>query len=176
MAETSIMQLKITLRHVTPPTWRRILVPTSIRYDQLHAIIQMLFGWTNSHLHDFVPTQRSANQPYVAYGMVSPDLDSPEVTLDETKHFPYLELEKGNLNYIYDFGDDWEHKIELEKMITMREFVKAGHLQIPVVLAGRGANRMEDMGSDETAVGERFNRQDLNLELAEFSDGWGEIY
>ncbi|MTV81497.1 plasmid pRiA4b ORF-3 family protein [Secundilactobacillus folii] len=173
MAETGIMQLKITLQHVKPSTWRRVLVPTSIRYDQLHAVIQMLFGWTNSHLHSFAPTQLPAGQPYFEYGLVDPELDSSESTLDETEHFPYLDLEKGNLNYTYDFGEDWSHKIVLEKMVTMQEFVEADHKQIPVVLAGRGPERMEDM-QDE--VGEAYNTNDLNDYLAELSDGWGEVY
>ncbi len=50
---SEVFQLKITLRDTTPPVWRRILVPGSMRLDHLHVAIQIAMGWTNSHLYQF---------------------------------------------------------------------------------------------------------------------------
>ncbi len=48
----TIYQLKITLKGIEPPIWRRIQIE-DCSLDQLHAHIQAAMGWTNSHLHQF---------------------------------------------------------------------------------------------------------------------------
>ena len=50
----SIYQIKVTLNDSRPPIWRRFLVPDSISLHQLHTILQIVMGWTNSHLHQFI--------------------------------------------------------------------------------------------------------------------------
>lgn len=168
MTESSMMQLRVTLENVKPDTWRRVVVPTSIRYDQLHAIIQVLFGWTNSHLHSFSPV----DDPTTEYGIVMPDLDVSDKMLDESENFAYPDLEKGNVTYIYDFGASWTHQIELEKMITMKAFLQAKHHQLPVVLAGKGPERIEATGDRGSA----FAPQKINGLFGEFAGSWDEAY
>ncbi len=48
-----IYQLKITLDGITPSVWRRFLVSSNIPLSKLHDTIQIVMGWTNSHLHMF---------------------------------------------------------------------------------------------------------------------------
>ena len=48
-----IYQLKITLAEIRPPIWRRIQVPGTILLCCLHDALQAVFGWTDSHLHNF---------------------------------------------------------------------------------------------------------------------------
>ena len=43
-------QLKITVKGAKPLIWRRILVPSDIRLDRLHMVIQVAMGWRNCHL------------------------------------------------------------------------------------------------------------------------------
>ena len=45
--------LKIQLLDFEPTIWRRFVVPASITLDRLHDIIQIVMGWTDSHLHEF---------------------------------------------------------------------------------------------------------------------------
>ena len=49
----TIYQLKITLRDIKPPIWRRVQGQSSITLSQLHLIIQASMGWYNCHLHQF---------------------------------------------------------------------------------------------------------------------------
>ena len=51
---SKIYQLKITLRDSKLPIWRRVLVNDSIKLYELHDIIQIAMGWTDSHLHQFI--------------------------------------------------------------------------------------------------------------------------
>jgi len=45
--------LKIRLLDIEPEIWRRFVVPASITLDRLHDVIQIVMGWTDSHLHEF---------------------------------------------------------------------------------------------------------------------------
>lgn len=52
-AKTQILQVKIQLREVRPPVWRRVLVPGEMSLAELHQVVQTAMGWTDSHLHEF---------------------------------------------------------------------------------------------------------------------------
>jgi hypothetical protein len=48
-----VHQFKITLQDISPLIWRRIRVPASYTFWDLHVAIQDAMGWTDSHLHEF---------------------------------------------------------------------------------------------------------------------------
>jgi len=48
-----IYQIRVTLNGSKPPIWRKLAVPSDIVLDELHEVIQIAMGWTNSHLHQF---------------------------------------------------------------------------------------------------------------------------
>ncbi len=137
----AVYQLKISLKHVTPPVWRRVLVSEDFTLPQLHGLIQVVMGWTNSHLHEFSVGPRGATKtfmPKVALDeMVVGDLaDESEVSLHKVMGRP-----KDKLAYIYDFGDYWQHDIVLEKVEKAET-----DTVVPVCLAGRRACPPEDCG------------------------------
>jgi len=41
------------LIHSRPPIWRRLQVESGVTLDRLHDTLQIVMGWTNSHLHGF---------------------------------------------------------------------------------------------------------------------------
>src|SRR5207244_13594960 len=49
-----IYQIKVTLLRTVPPVWRRLLVPSDITLSNLHDLLQLAMGWTDSHLHEFL--------------------------------------------------------------------------------------------------------------------------
>jgi hypothetical protein len=55
----NVYQFKITLKYIKPPIWRRILVPETYTFWDLHVAIQDAMGWTDSHLHKFAVTDAS---------------------------------------------------------------------------------------------------------------------
>lgn len=172
MAVSTVYQLRITLKGTKPPIWRRVAVPADITLGRLHEVIQIVMGWTDSHLHQFILQDQSTKE-------TRKELDREfrkamrENTWDETlmsrrrgKHYfvpkrtPYgdpSELEgadedavtlaevcpkvKSKLTYEYDFGDSWEHTIEVQKIVEAEEGV-----EYPVCLAGAGACPPEDCG------------------------------
>ena len=50
---SKILKLRITILDIKPKIWRELLVENTITFEELHKIIQISFGWTNSHLYGF---------------------------------------------------------------------------------------------------------------------------
>ena len=143
----NVLHLKIALRYIKPPIWRRVEVPDTLTFWDFHFVLQILFDWENSHLFEFrqgrgTPSDFLTGSPPELPGdedhMPEWQLDPSEVTLDKILRHP-----KDKLTYVYDFGDYWEHEIVVEKIIPLAE----GHL-LPAVrcLAGKRAAPIEDMG------------------------------
>jgi len=130
----SVYQLKITLKDVRPPIWRRLLIASSDNLEDLHIALQIVMGWTNTHLHEFV-------QGRSRYGM--PDEEFPSDIKDEIDYRlgQILKQEQDKLDYLYDFGDGWEHAVVLEKILPF----EPGTV-LPACLAGSRACPPEDVG------------------------------
>ena len=108
----SLYQIKVTLVGAKPPIWRRLLVHGNIKLDTFHDVIQYSMGWMNGHLHQF-------EKDGVLYGVPDGEFDFGFDLEDENKYrlSDLLKSEKDWLSYEYDFGDDWRHKIILEKIL-----------------------------------------------------------
>lgn len=106
----SVYQLKITLREIEPPIWRRILIPATMSLGELHYILQAVMGWTNDHLHQFRVADVDYSDPEFDLENAG---DEFAVTLSEVAPRP-----KARFTYIYDFGDDWEHEVFVEKILA----------------------------------------------------------
>ena len=109
----SVHQLKTTLLGIKPPIWRQIQVPSTILLCCLHDALQAVIGWTDSHLHQFEKDGKywGVPEPY-------DELDDIEI-IDESR-VPVgrvLKTEGDSLLYVYDFGDNWQHKVVLEKIL-----------------------------------------------------------
>jgi Plasmid pRiA4b ORF-3-like protein len=107
LAGKTIVRLKITLRGIKPPIWRRLLIPAAMTLGDLHMAIQAAMGWEGDHLHVFDVGGRR-------YG----DRESVDYVADENR-ITLNGLMKSGVNrftYTYDFGDDWEHAVAIEKI------------------------------------------------------------
>jgi hypothetical protein len=110
-------QLKITLKDIKPPIWRRILVAPEIKLDKLHDVLQIVMGWTNSHLHQFETPDGYFADPSFE---VEETQSSRKVTLQSVLYGP-----KSSIRYEYDFGDTWDHQVQLEKVVELDQPVLA---------------------------------------------------
>ena len=48
-----VRQLKVTVRSVKPPVWRRIVVASDSTLGELAPILEAAMGWLGGHLHVF---------------------------------------------------------------------------------------------------------------------------
>ena len=130
----SIYQLKITLKDIRPPIWRRLLILSTDNLEDVHIALQIAMGWTNSHLHAF-------RKDHDSYGM--PDDDFPSDMLDEIDYRldHLLQKEKDKFIYEYDFGDGWGHEVVLEKILPFEPGTK-----LPACIKGKRTCPPEDVG------------------------------
>ncbi len=118
-------RLRVKLRDVEPPVTRLLDVPAAALLPEVHDLLQAAIGWTDSHLHQFVTEA-------ARYG--APDVDAMDDERDETG--VALRSLPARFTYLYDFGDGWEHEVEVLGTGGER----------PGVVDGEGACPPEDVG------------------------------
>ncbi len=130
--------LKVTLRDISPAVWRRFVVPNDFRLDRLHDLIQIVMGWSDSHLHEFeIKGKKYSEALEEADHFGQPPLDESKFRLCD------LVSKKGEkISYLYDFGDSWEHDILLESV----ELIPNGFEIRISCLEGKNACPPEDVG------------------------------
>src|SRR3990170_2204564 len=113
-----IYQFKIELKIIEPAIWRRIVVPATYSFWDLHVAIQDSMGWLDSHLHAF----RIANPKTGKMDEIGIPDDDP-------------------FDYEFDFGDSWEHEVVLEGIL-----LKEPKAKYPKCIGGAQACPPEDCG------------------------------
>lgn len=105
---TSVLQLRVSLRGVSPPVWRRLLIPEKITIAQLHNVMQFAMGWNDEHLHQFI----IRGWGYGGHRGGAPQFfDAPDTL--SLAAFGLHELER--FAYVYDFTAWWLHDVRLER-------------------------------------------------------------
>ena len=138
-----VFQFKITLIGSKPPIWRRIQVPATYTFWDLHVAIQDAMGWLDYHLHSFEMMEPKHGQK-VTIGIPSEDdIDYGWEVLAgwRQKISNYFSIENKVADYVYDFGDNWAHRILLEKILSRDKTTN-----YPLCIKGKRACPPEDCG------------------------------
>lgn len=138
--DATIYQIQITLEDSKPKIWRKLLVQSDTLLSDFHKIIQTTMGWTNSHLHHFMKDRRF----YSADESEFYDYENPrkvDYKKNKIRISDLLIHEKDKISYIYDFGDNWEHVLILQKILPIDST-----LLYPICLAGSRNCPPEDCG------------------------------
>jgi hypothetical protein len=135
-----IFQVKITLVDSNPGIWRRLLIPSDLRLSVFHKVIQVAFGWTNSHLHQFIFNDKfyTVRYPHDLDWYELPNIDYKK---EKIRSSDLISAVGESLIYEYDFGDSWNHEILIEKILPVDISVK-----YPVCLEGKRNGPPEDCG------------------------------
>jgi hypothetical protein len=129
-----VFQLKATIVGIKPPVWRRVLVAESSTLLDLHNALQGAFGWYDCHLHEFeIDGSR--------YGTDGGETWGPPVKDERRTRLGRVAREGTTMRYVYDFGDDWVHKVVVEKVLPADP-----KISYPVCVAGKRACPPEDCG------------------------------
>jgi len=179
-AAQKIARLRIELSDMDPPIWRRVDIPTDFPLRRVHDVIQAVFDWLDYHLHQF----EIGDRYYGAPEYENEDLGGERLYSDRNIRLGAL-LNRGIERFIYryDFGDDWEHVITVERVLDAEDGV-----EYPILVDGARRAPPEDCGGppgfgafleammDETHeeheamiewYGMRFDPHDLELETVE---------
>jgi hypothetical protein len=126
-------QLYVELEWVRPKVWRRLLVPVTIELPMLHVILLFGMGWLGGHIHEFVIGRES-------YGPVDmADLD--HIMDEEGVTLRQMLGARKTFVYVYDYGDDWRHKVKVEKIVQLDEPISGS-----VCIGGENACPPADVG------------------------------
>ncbi len=113
---TNILKLRITIPDIEPEIWREILIKNDTTFKKLHEIIQLSFGWTNSHLYNFEVNG-------ILFSI--PDKEFENNDLDVKNKLTEFLIEKGQKAfYTYDFGDNWEHEIKIVDVLKKEKGIR----------------------------------------------------
>ncbi|MDQ6964180.1 MAG: plasmid pRiA4b ORF-3 family protein [Mariprofundales bacterium] len=175
--------LKIKLLDIEPEIWRRFVVPASITLERFHDVIQIVMGWTDSHLHEFTIGKRR----YTEY----PECKEDGLACGRYRLGDLIKQRGRTFRYLYDFGNSWEHELTLEDSRYINHDPRANAL---VCLEGARACPPEDVGgipgyfefctalndpehkshasyiewSGGSYNSERFDTEDINWELMKY--------
>lgn len=132
-------QLKVVIKNSKPPIWRRVIVPAGITFSQLSMILNEVMGWCGYHLFEFefyhleLRIVEQAEDFDLGYG----PFDYIEASTTFIRE--YLE-ENDWFTYTYDLGDDWQHRVTVEKIIEDYAY------DYPQVIKYKGDCPVEDCG------------------------------
>lgn len=135
-------RVRVDLNGTKPPLWRRLELASDLFLDQVHEIMQVAFGWTDSHLHQFGSGPQRYDpetEHYLCPFQVEegdPGVPEEDVRIDEVLTKP-----GDKLFYDYDFGDGWQHTIRLEAILP-----RPSSAPRAVCIAGRRDGPPEDCG------------------------------
>lgn len=131
-----IATLRIELKDTNPLIWRQVEAPTSITLKVLHDIVQQTVGWFDYHLWEFTIGEQRYGLPMDEDWGTLPRKTAAKVRLRDI-----LKSNRTIIDYVYDFGDKWEHRI----IVTD---VRRGDPQLsyPRYVGGEGAGPPEDCG------------------------------
>ena len=133
-SEGTVYQIKVTLKDSEPPIWRSFQVTGDTNLYELHQAIQVVMGWDDYHLHEFIVDG-------LHYGVPDPEYvfemnDETRFTLSQV-----VGAEQSSFTYEYDFGDGWGHALLVEKILPPEPGVR-----YPICLTGKRACPPEDCG------------------------------
>lgn len=128
-----VYRFMVSLVGTEPLIWRTFLVHDFIELGELHMLIQMSMGWEARHLYEFrIGGESFASSEHAdEMGISSAEGLLLKDVLDGERKF----------TYIYDFGDNWEHQVEILDALEHDP-----RLTYPVCTGGENACPPEDCG------------------------------
>lgn len=150
MAKKNVYQFKVSLKATNsfgctpkgknPSIWRRIQVPESYNFHDLHLAINQAMGWLNCHLHQFKIVNPKTSQTD-QIGAADDDDDTNSIPEDKVNIKEYFVSPQTTAIYEYDFGDGWVHNVIFEKIVPA-----VNGTVYPVCIDGKMACPPEDCG------------------------------
>jgi len=134
-------ELLVTLDLTIYKAVRRIIVPANLEFARLHNILQSVFDWKNYHLYDFTILGDKMSKPVARLVPFEEDLEYDiDALLMRGRILSEFLPEHKHIRYTYDMGDNWEHEIELVRVI------EAHDEESPYLLEASGQTPPEDVG------------------------------
>src|SRR5882724_1235213 len=129
-----VYQFRVVVQGVSPLIWRRLLVRSDMSLATLHITLQIVFAWSDVHLHSF----RIHGKEYGSARPGGPGFDG------DARHMQLaaLRLHRGErFSYVYNFIEHWVCDLRLEAMLPVDS-----RRRYPLCTGGKRAGPPEDCG------------------------------
>ncbi len=138
MSEIYVVQVE--LENVHPRIWRKLEIRVNATFWALHCAIQNVMPWQDYHLHEF---RFPVGDVDMQIGIVDPgpDLDLEFLTSWGSLVKDWFPSLPSQCLYVYDFGDNWQHRVTLQERKEGRQNVRYPHC-----VGGEGRCPPEDVG------------------------------
>ncbi len=112
------LRVSAALAYTDPPIWRRFDLASDLRLDELHRVLQEAFEWEGGHRHQFSVEGRVWEDGSAAGFGPGPVGEGPNPEPESKARLGQVLAAGGDrLEYVYDFGDSWEHMLVLEEIV-----------------------------------------------------------
>jgi hypothetical protein len=139
--DSFIVRAEVHILGIEPRVARTLELPVGLNLALLHEVLQAAFGWTDSHLHQFLIGGLTFGAPEFDEDGLS---DHRTFEATETRlidfTFSYDEDQPLHILYEYDFGDDWRHHVEMHRV------PREPGVNYPRCVAGSRSGPPEDVG------------------------------
>jgi len=153
LKNSKTLQFKIQLKGVDKPAvWRRVSVPSYYTFWHFHEILQVAFDWDSFHMYHFSEKVYGSSPVITSSDPETDFFEEDQLEASEVMLSDIFKKEGKSYTYLYDFGDNWEHRILLEKISPYNG-------ESPKLLAGKGKCPPEDSGG---APGYAYLKEILN--------------
>lgn len=134
MGKDKVLIFDIKLKEIEPAIWRQVAIKEDSTLEELSGVILLAFGWEAKHLYGYDIGGKE-------YGL--PDETDEKEIIDQAKvHLDELASDAlRNFVFTYDYGDNWEHEIELKDVKDADD-----KIQYPICIAGERNAPPENCG------------------------------
>ncbi|MCY9784194.1 plasmid pRiA4b ORF-3 family protein [Nocardiopsis sp. EMB25] len=141
--EPALFTVRAELAHTSPPLWRRLELASDLYLDEVHDILQAVFGWDDDHLHKFGKGGKRFYDRATAHFLTPYDLEEGEsgISEEQVRLDEVLERKGDRLLYLYDFGDCWELVLTLQETGPLTDATPRARC-----MDGRRPSPVEDCG------------------------------
>jgi Plasmid pRiA4b ORF-3-like protein len=113
--ELNAVEMYVEIANITPPVWRRLILPLSTNLKHLHRILQAVMGWKDCHLHEYrIGGLRYGDVERAEFDDMPRTFAEAKVMLNDFAREAGTEFQ-----YIYDFGDSWVHILTVLKVLSL---------------------------------------------------------
>jgi hypothetical protein len=177
-ARSVIYRMRVSVPGTNPLIWRLIQVPGIMPLHTLHTVLQIVMGWENYHLYEFIMAGAEYSDPGLGW-------EEDDITMRDSKRVRVEELVSAvgeSFTYVYDLGDNWQHELVVEEIVPTKATVRTalcldgayaplpedcggihGYAEMLEVL-GDPTDREEDYETWVTWLGDRIDRETFDLD------------
>lgn len=152
MEKATVYVFKVTLNDTdclgmsrkpfTQMIWRRIHLPSRANFANLHDMIQDAIGWADTHLHNFQIKHPISGKDVELIPEYEMEGENDPINENDALIFEYFTMQNRTAIYTYDFGDNWDHTVELEEIVECR----GKEIKALACVDGDGLGPPEDCG------------------------------